>query len=73
MEGGELISEVHVPVQELGGQRGEGAYFREDTVHACTDVEETPDNVVIESISAKKQTRNSTYYQVINFLNSKDL
>ena len=26
------LSEVNIPVQELGGQRGEGAYFREDTV-----------------------------------------
>ena len=26
------LSEVNIPVQELGGQRGEGAYFREGTV-----------------------------------------
>ena len=30
---GGLISKVKIPVQELGGQRGEGAYFREDTVY----------------------------------------
>ena len=30
-EGG-LIIEANIPVQELEGQRGEGAYFREDTV-----------------------------------------
>ena len=30
--GGGLIIEVNIPVQELEGQRGEGAYFREDTV-----------------------------------------
>ena len=28
-----LINEVKIPVQELGGQRGEGAYFRENTVY----------------------------------------
>ena len=28
-----LIIEANIPVQELEGQRGEGAYFREDTVH----------------------------------------
>ena len=27
-----LIVEANIPVQELEGQRGEGAYFREDTV-----------------------------------------
>ena len=27
-----LINEVKTPVQELEGQRGEGAYFRENTV-----------------------------------------
>ena len=27
-----LIIEANIPVQELEGQRGEGAYFREDTV-----------------------------------------
>ena len=26
--GGELINEVKISVHELGGQRGEGAYFR---------------------------------------------
>ena len=31
--GWELINEVRIPVQERGGQRGEGAYFRENTVH----------------------------------------
>ena len=30
--GGGLIIEANIPVQELEGQRGEGAYFREDTV-----------------------------------------
>ena len=30
--GGGLINEVKIPVQELGGQRGEGAYFLENTV-----------------------------------------
>ena len=30
--GGGLIIEANMPVQELEGQRGEGAYFREDTV-----------------------------------------
>ena len=30
--GGGLIIEANIPVQELDGQRGEGAYFREDTV-----------------------------------------
>ena len=30
--GGGLIVEANIPVQELEGQRGEGAYFREDTV-----------------------------------------
>ena len=28
-----LIIEPNIPMQELEGQRGEGAYFREDTVH----------------------------------------
>ena len=32
--GGGLIIEANIPVQELEGQRGEGAYFREDTVLA---------------------------------------
>ena len=32
--GGGLIIEANIPVQELEGPRGEGAYFREDTVHA---------------------------------------
>ena len=32
--GGGLIMEVNIPVQEPEGQRGEGAYFREDTVIA---------------------------------------
>ena len=27
-----LINDVKVPVQELGDQRGEGAYFQENTV-----------------------------------------
>ena len=31
--GGGLIIEANIPVQELEGQRGEGAYFREDTVY----------------------------------------
>ena len=31
-----LINRVKVPVQELGGQRGEGAYFCENTVHVLT-------------------------------------
>ena len=31
--GGGLIIEAHIPVQELEGQREEGAYFREDTVY----------------------------------------
>ena len=32
--GGLIIEEnIHVPMQELEGQRGEGAYFREDTVY----------------------------------------
>ena len=30
--GGGLLIEANIPVQELEGQRGEGAYFREDTV-----------------------------------------
>ena len=30
--GGELIFDVKIPVQELGGQRGGGTYFRENTV-----------------------------------------
>ena len=30
--GGGLIIEANIPVEELEGQRGEGAYFREDTV-----------------------------------------
>ena len=30
--GGGLIIEANIPVQELEGLRGEGAYFREDTV-----------------------------------------
>ena len=30
--GGGLIIEANIPVQELEGQRGEGAYFREGTV-----------------------------------------
>ena len=30
--GGGLIIEANIPVQELEGQRGEGAYFWEDTV-----------------------------------------
>ena len=30
--GGGLIIDANIPVQELEGQRGEGAYFREDTV-----------------------------------------
>ena len=29
---GGLIHEVKIPVQELGGQRREGAYFRENMV-----------------------------------------
>ena len=29
---GGLIIEANIPVQELEDQRGEGAYFREDTV-----------------------------------------
>ena len=33
--GGGLIVEANIPVQELEGQRGEGAYFLEDTVHVC--------------------------------------
>ena len=32
MVGGGLIIEANIPVQELECQRGEGAYFREDTV-----------------------------------------
>ena len=28
-----LINKVKIPVQELGGQKGEGAYFQENTVH----------------------------------------
>ena len=36
--GGGLIIEANIPVQELEGQRGEGAYFREDTVHASYSV-----------------------------------
>ena len=32
--GGRLIIEANIPVQDLEGQRGEGAYFREDTVIA---------------------------------------
>ena len=31
--GGGLIIEANIPVQKLEGQRGEGAYFREDTVY----------------------------------------
>ena len=27
--------EANIPMQELEGQRGEGAYFREDTVYTC--------------------------------------
>ena len=34
--GGGLIIEANIPVQELEGQRGEGAYFREDTVLCVT-------------------------------------
>ena len=30
--GGGLIIEANIPVQELEGHGGEGAYFREDTV-----------------------------------------
>ena len=30
--GGGLIIKAKIPVQELEGQRGEGAYFRKDTV-----------------------------------------
>ena len=40
--GGGLIIEANIPVQELEGQRGEGAYFREDTVciyiYICTTI-----------------------------------
>ena len=32
--GGGFIIEANIPVQELEGQRGEGAYFREDTVYS---------------------------------------
>ena len=35
--GGGLIIEANIPVQELEGQRGEGAYFREDTVICYKD------------------------------------
>ena len=31
--GAGLIDEAKIPVQELGGQRGEGAYFRENTIY----------------------------------------
>ena len=31
--GGGLIIEANIPAQELEGQRGEGAYFWEDTVY----------------------------------------
>ena len=31
--GGGLIIEANIPVQEFEGQRGEGAYFWEDTVY----------------------------------------
>ena len=30
--------EANIPMQELEGQRGEGAYFREDTVHVQVHV-----------------------------------
>ena len=30
--GGRLIIEANIPVPELEGQRGEGAYFQEDMV-----------------------------------------
>ena len=36
--GGGLVIEANIPVQELEGQRGEGAYFREDTVLVCSYV-----------------------------------
>ena len=36
--GGGLIIEANIPVQE--GQRGEGAYFREDTVHVYIRIED---------------------------------
>ena len=32
--GGGLIKETKIPVQEHDSQRGEGTYFRGDTVHA---------------------------------------
>ena len=32
--GGGLIIEANIPMQELEGERGEEAYFREDTVYA---------------------------------------
>ena len=44
--GGGLIIESNIPVQELEGQRGEGAYFREDTVYTVDPwifkIENTP-------------------------------
>ena len=39
--GGGLIIEANIPVQELEGQRGEGAYFRKDTVHSLEKIDNT--------------------------------
>ena len=39
--GGGLIIEANIPLQELKGQRGEGAYFQEDMVllaSKCDDI-----------------------------------
>ena len=35
--GGGLVIEANIPVQEFEGQRGEGAYFREDTALSTGD------------------------------------
>ena len=46
--GGGLIDKANIPVQELEGQRGEGAYFREDTVYilnVCVTIMKIPKRI----------------------------
>ena len=38
--GGGLIIKANIPVQELEGQRGEGAYLREDTVYGVLNFDD---------------------------------
>ena len=45
--GGGLIIEANIPVQELEGQRGEGAYFREDTKNGLQETS-TYDLLIIQ-------------------------